>query len=282
MRKYISVFNVIARSSFYKILLLLAIMSVVEIGLYTNQMHTMLERYAKESNQTQNADSTSIEDIQMEIWTEDGQQNKQSLIVTIEDMFSISHTTKVFTVTFVLISIILCLTGCNFGSRQDYTWKRLQVTEQAVFLIQTLYNCMVMMLFIALQIMIAYGLCRYYVSVVEYGVTSQSIFLAFYRSTFLHSILPLEASLKWIANGLTMLALGFAGAMFPYRQRRQKISIHMIFMVSIACIFFPCELGKSENSIILIVWSLFIIVACLCDKYLFRESGTKEGEANER
>lgn len=281
MKKYTSVFNVITRSSIYKILGVLLVMSALEVGFYMHQMNEMLENYEVVREQVAEAEEVEVEELVFSAWGEyyissESTVVEENPIITIEDMFLLSHTTKIFTIAFIVISILLCLTGCNFGSRQDYTWKRLQVSEKSVFFVQTIYNAMTMLLFLAVQVIVAYGLCRYYVSVVPEGVTNQSVFLAFYRSTFLHSILPLEATLKWIVNILLMVAMGFATAIFPYRQRRGKISFQIILMIGIALIFFPCELGKFENSWMLLFWDVYTISICLWDVL------RKKGEIDER
>ena len=135
---------------------------------------------------------------------------------------------------------------------------------------------LILILFVSVQIIVAYGLCNYYVSIVPEGVTNQSIFLAFYRSVFLHSILPLEASLKWLANILVMLALGFATAMFPYKQRRRKMSVHMILMLGVTLMFFPSELGEFETNAMLMLWSVCMAGICLW-QILRDKEGLHEG-----
>ena len=142
MKKYTSVFNVITRSSIYKILAVLLVMSVLEVGFYMQQMNEMLENYEVVREQIAEEEQVEAEEIVFSAWGEyyissESSVVEQNPIITIEDMFLISHTTKIFTIAFVAISILLCLTGCNFGSRQDYTWKRLQVSEKSVFFVQT-------------------------------------------------------------------------------------------------------------------------------------------------
>ncbi len=44
--------------------------------------------------------------------------------------------------------------------------------------------------------------------------SAQSLFLAFWRNDFLHSLLPLAEVSRWIRNGLMILAMGLVTAFF--------------------------------------------------------------------
>lgn len=139
----------------------------------------------------------------------------------LEQLFTRSWAALVCVVFFTVAIFLLILTGYEHGSKQGYTLRRLSVSERSVFLWQAVYNTFCCFLFWAVLLGIALALCKLYVAKVglEY-VSGQTIFLAFYRNNFLHSLLPLEETSRYIRNVVLILGLGISSACFPFKQRR--------------------------------------------------------------
>ena len=216
MRQHLSVFMLYVRSSLYKVLLLLIGMAAVECGLF--------------------------------MWTLND-------AMSLESIWENSHILYVFIACALLITLLLCLIGCERGNRQGYTLRRLSVPESAVVLWQSLCNVGCYLLLWVAQIGIALGLCQWYV--VQTGVSSnQTIFLAFYRSNFLHNLLPLEETSLWVRNVLLLITFGMVTACFSFRQRRGKFAAEIIALFWATLVWCSRDLGN-------IVIDIFAIFCCL-------------------
>lgn len=66
-------------------------------------------------------------------------------------------------VFFALLCVLLCLSGCDFGTRSNYTLCRLSVSRRKVFLAQAMYNFICFLIFWGVQTAIALALCILYV-----------------------------------------------------------------------------------------------------------------------
>ncbi len=221
MKKHLSVLMLIAGSTIYKVLGLLAFMAAAEGALFTLTLRGSLTAYEAGLGMT-----------------------------AIETVFLRSRVSLVFAVCFLLLMVLLCTTGCEYGSRQGYTLRRLSVPEQSVFLWQALFNSFCLLLLWAAQLAVALALCRLYAVRAPSGLVSgQTVFLAFYRSSFLHSLIPLSEVSRWARNIFLVLSLGAASANFSYRQRRGKIGAGAIAMASITLVFFSRDIGSMSSDI---------------------------------
>ena len=166
-----------------------------------------------------------------------------------------------FALGFILITTLLCLNGCQFRTKSSYTWCRLTISEHAVFLWQWLYNVLIYLLLWLVQTVFTFALCRYYLTAAPDAVISgQTMFLAFWRSEYLHALLPLADTVLWTRNGLLLISLGLAAAIFPYKQRRGKYSGSAIAMLPYTLITF--ERGIGEWSHVGLAITVMAIVLC--------------------
>ena len=165
MKKHLSVFGFFARSSFFKVLLILLAMCAVEFTFFHFGLKDALEAY----------------------------EVVGSGMPSLERMFMRAATNVYFRVALALITVVICLPGCEFKSKTSYTMRRLSISERATFFHQAAYNALVYLMLFGVQLVAVFGLSQYYLSVVpEECISNQSMFLAFYRNDFLHSLLPLE------------------------------------------------------------------------------------------
>lgn len=227
MKKHLSVFGLFARSSIYKVLGIMGLMCIAEIGLFAFAFVRELSA---------------------------------DYIGRFEHYVEVSHIDLCLAVGFLLITFVLCLPGTEFGSKVGYTIRRLSISERAVFYYQAAFNTIAYILLWAVQIGILYGLSLWYTAAVPSTfVNNHSIFLAFYRSDFMHTILPLSEVMLWIRNFLLIVSLGFASAEFPYIQRRKKYSTFIVPISIYMLLFFVTGIGIVENIVISV--GLFVIVA---------------------
>ena len=222
MKKQLSVFGLFARSSIFKVLGILFLMGAVEALFFQMELRDALEAY-----------------------------EAGKFLPSLERIFSQAAANAYFRVALVLITVVLCLPGCEFKSHTSYTLRRLSVRERTTFLHQAAYNTLVYGMLLAAQLVVIYALSCYYIAAAPVEcVSNQTLTLAFYRNAFLHSILPLEDIGLWIRNGLLIVCLGLTTAEYPYSQRRKKFSWNALVLVMYVIAYFDREIGDLWNVIL--------------------------------
>lgn len=231
-KKYVSVWELFAGSTIYKIAVLLAVMGAVQIFLFQKAMMAYIPM------DTYDLDFLAIEHYSLEYMTDK------------------SHSAVVLAVAFVLLTVVLCRNGCNIGSKSSYTLKRLQVTEKMIFLMQCIYNSLCYVLLLGVQVAVLLIQSGMYTAHAKY-VTNQTVFLAFYRNDFMHSVLPLDGGMRWLVNLLFIIGCGVAAAVFTYRQRYGKVA--WVLWIVPAEILISFIRGMEDTYISL----LFAIAVCM-------------------
>lgn len=227
MKQHLSVLMLTARSTIYKFLLLLGLTAAAELCQFWLTLRAALETFAAGGG-----------------------------MASPETVLYHSRVSWTFAVCFVLTAALLGLTGCEFGSRQGYTLRRLSVSEKSVFLWQSGYNAACFFLLWAFQTLLALGLCALYMALADPGQTSgQTVFLAFYRSEFLHSLLPLAGGGRWARNALLVLGMGASSAYFPYSQRRGKFAAWLPLLTALAAVCFSAGLAAPGNELLVMAAS---------------------------
>lgn len=230
MRKHLSILMLLARSSVYKIITLLAVMTAVEAILFYRAI--------------------SLSDTMLEV------------------VVDRSYISFVFAAACVLMTIILWLPGCEFGSKTGYTIKRLSVSVKSFYILQVLHNIMCYLLLWLLQVVIMYVFSNWWLSAVNPDyINSQSIVLAWYRSPLLHRLMPLASISGWLRNILLVSALGFIDALVPFQQRSGVKPYSAILMIILAVIMFQRELNSWIADIPLMAVSTAAIVYAFYDAF---------------
>lgn len=244
MKQHLSVFMLYIRSSVYKVLLLLIGMAAVECAFFWWTLHDAMTM----------RDSLLAAGEQFDALREDAYRHLDN-IMGLEAILENSYIVYIFIAFSLLITIVLCLIGCERGNKQGYTLRRLSIPESAVVLWQSLCNtCCYFLLWVA-QIGIALGLCQWYVSKTE-AVSNQTIFLAFYRNVFLHNVLPLDETSLWVRNVLLLFSFGMASACFSFRQRQGKFAAEIIALFWATLVWCSRDLGS-------IITDIFAILCCV-------------------
>lgn len=245
MKKYLSVFAMIARSSLYRNLFVMFLVVSAQILLFLNK----LEEYGKH-----------------DLWTLEGMVKDSYMILPL-------------VAGFIIITIFLGRTGCNYGSNQGYTLRRLQITEHAVLGLQVLYNGISYVLLWASQVAVLMIASYIYITkTVEW--TNQTIMLAFYRNSFMHTVLPMADIMGWVLLILSVISLSEFMALFAYYQRYGKLvgMIPIAFLLGCAIINFPR--GVAHERDILIIAPLLIAHMLLVKKSI--QYKTREGKVYEQ
>ncbi len=184
MRKHISVFMLMVRSSVYRLLLVLLGMTLAETAVFYMQPD----------------------------------RNDRLLF----DIFD-NGTFIVYAAAVVLCALIQ-LFVCTSGKAQPrYTLARLSVSEKAVMVWHWLSAAMCFLIIWAWQIILLYAFARWHGAMANSEVLShQSIFLSTFRRQFLHSVLPLEDISRLARNVVMAICMGGVCAAAAYKLRRGK------------------------------------------------------------
>lgn len=239
MKKYISIFELFARNTIYKLLLVLLAMGTAQITMFRKAMS---------------------EWIPVEYYDLDFQAIEH---YSLEYMVDRSNSPIFLGIAFVLITAILCWNSCNIGSKSSYTLQRLQVKEKTIFIMQSIYNSFCYVLLLGAQIVVFLLQAGLYVAQSEH-VTNQTVFLAFYRNDFMHSILPMEGTMRWIANIFILLGCGTSAAVFTYLQRRGKVAWSLFVIVACVLVGFIQELGEQLELVTAFIVVAIVVLTAYC------------------
>ncbi len=258
VRKYFSVFGLYARSSIFKVLGILLLMSAVQLAMFAKLYYTNIS-----AGDVGAVGSGFI-----------GQGSSFTSEYSFLSYMEMSKIPQICFVGFVLITVVLCMTGTEYGSKTGYTLKRLSISEKSTFFLQTGYNIFVYILFGAVQMAVVFLIGTIFARTISAdGLYHQTLFLAFYQDYFLHALFPMEDGLLWWRNICWLIALGMATAEFSYVQRRgNKFNMSLIVLVVMIIVFGGNSWGFSNGPIgalgnciftSFVVWMIILyILAC--------------------
>ena len=227
-KKYLSVFALYAKSSLLKILGVILLTLTAEVFFFLRATDNSLYMYS------------------------------------IDTLFEKSHTGLIFAIAFLLITVLLCIPTCQFTAQTGYTLKRLLISEKEVFFCQSAYNFLAYSVFLAFQVTVCFLFGLYYISVAPAEeVTNQTLFLAFYRNSFLHSIMPLSDVALWLRNLFLIVFLAFATSEFSYKNRRRKFSLMTLVAVAYPLFSFKREIGDIGHTVFTALFMLIVIAECI-------------------
>lgn len=259
MKQYLSVFAMLSRGSLARVLFLLCLLAAGQCCSFLHRLNTELTLY----------------ELRVQQFTEDAAE-----VLRLEELINFTTVSGIFAAVFLLICICLCLPGCGYGSNCGYTMRRLHISERSVFVLQAIYNAVILLILWAAEILICLFLCEKYVSLVDPSFTShQTTAIAFYRNDFLHSLLPLADITVWIRNIVMIFVLALTAASFPYKQRRGKFASDIVSYALLTVIFFTRSVGDGFNTFITVFFGL-ILAAEVIYYVWFREENEEE-EDNE-
>lgn len=226
MKKEWSVLMLVVRSSINKILVVLVGMSVLQIGFFS----FVVKRHALEK------------------------------VILLEKIIEIGQIQPIFYIGFFLIGIILAWAEGRKGSQWEYTLWRLGISRERVFFLWSAYNIWCFFVLFAVEIFLVIGMGNFYLEGMDVtNRSSQSLFLAFWRNDFLHSLLPLSEGSRWIRNELFAVLLGLGITYFGGEEQWNRklpliwgfVLIVLMFSDSAGC--WEADLGKSGVCLIGIV-----------------------------
>ena len=139
-------------------------------------------------------------------------------------------------IAFLLLTAALCLPGGPPGAAN--TIKRLQIGERDVFMMHAGVCAVAYLFFWAAQIAVYAGFCLYFIKARPSLAGEQALFLASFRSSLFHSLLPLRDTALWVRNALFIVSLSLVCAETPWLARRRMYSFTGAPAAALVCVFF--------------------------------------------
>ena len=121
----------------------------------------------------------------------------------------------------ILVLQVLLASCFGANSRYSYTLQRLRISERCVFLWSCVCNALCYVVLWCVQIMAAVGAAFWNANSARYSAGPQGVFVDFYRSGFLHGLLPLADGYVWTRNLIFVLALGCVTACMQLGMRKK-------------------------------------------------------------
>ena len=100
-------------------------------------------------------------------------------------------------------------------------------------------------------------------------MSNQTLFLAFYRNDFMHTILPLEDGPGWWMLALAGVTTAIAAATFTKLQRSGKFGFELLLLVAAVLIYFPRSMGYDLAFILVTYVAIYCVMGMrVANKYL--------------
>lgn len=229
MKRHISILQLIARTSFWKVLLVLCAMTVSQVLLFF-VMGAGEEPYLL-----------------------DAMQRVPSFAVVL--------------IGLILLSCALYIPMSDRGGRMNNLILRLGLTEKQIFWIHVMYNVLIYSLFVMAQALTMLLLCLIHDWVTPGDMDPMAVFVTSYQHPLFHRFFPLHNVVGWINHLILIVGMSICTAAYPIRQRHRFGSLCTNIMTAYAAVYY-CGLVEgdylhfSEMALPFIV-TLILVAICL-------------------
>ena len=258
MRRYAALFQLMVRSTIYKLLAVMAVMGAVQVGLFAFQAQ--------------------------KIWSHakvlaDGVDVTAYYPYGIADVVRSANLPLVWLWGVVVFCEILMLMA---GRGSLYTMDRLGLSRRGRNLLYSLYHTMALVVLFAFQAAVAVGLCLIYSKMVDGAyVGPQTIFLAFYRVPLFHSVLPMGDWFRWLFNLVLLVCLGIATAEGGQIIRNGKRPVAATVLAFWAGIVSNWDMVGFAVVLGLMMIGMLLFVGGVIGPAMFRRDSAREEEADD-
>ena len=163
------------------------------------------------------------------------------MFAPLETVVSESRMHLVFIAALILLCLVLAYSACDSGSKSIYTLKRLAVSQERICCLWTVYYFFCISALILWQLGLIIIFSKVYTAsgpgLYSYS-DAHTLFLAFWRNNFLHSIMPLEDISRHLRNISLIASLSMGITAFSFRQRTGKRSYSGILCLAFTAIIF--------------------------------------------
>nr|WP_296488257.1 hypothetical protein [uncultured Acetatifactor sp.] len=164
---------------------------------------------------------------------------------SLEELVSGSGAFVFFMAALGVILLILVWTVGQAEEKSQNTLMRLKLSGQEIFYIRTVYCTLCLTLLFSVQIIVILFTAEIYEKVVGTpGLPQQFLFLAFYRNEFLHGLLPMAETGKWARNLLLILAFAVETA---GSRKTGAVTLISLFVLAAAWFISPVGMGYRDG-----------------------------------
>lgn len=235
MKRIFSVWMAAARNLWWKLLLILLILSAAEIGLYQYTVTCY--------------------------WDPD-----KSLMYVPQSFSSIVEGAKlslVFFAALLALTACCCLQGSRFSGKNIYTLQRLPLPEWQITLHWALVHLACFVILWAVQVVLIFVLWRFYAAECSPASPGLDLLVSIYTTPLFHGMLPLADSTRWVYLITYWFCMAFLTATFAFFQRRGRYRISLLIML--ACYFTLIkEIGSLASNLI---FTILCLVLALVDTF---------------
>ncbi len=192
----------------------------------------------------------------------------------LESLIQNGRLSLVFGVGLLLVCGALALPGWDRGSKTAYTFRRLSVNEGKFSRLLGVQNALLLLIYWTIQLIALLMLSKYFLATADpTTVSHQSLFLACYRSPYLHALLPLADWAVLLRNLSGCLVLGLAASAFCHHRRHGRTSVLILPLAVVAALCFPIYTGNPYLSL-----SATVIFLLICLYFWKSLTGVHEDE----
>lgn len=173
--------------------------------------------------------------------------------------------------------VISCTEFASAKSRRAYTYQRLRVSEREILFWDVLTNMLIFFVLYGTEIIILGILAKMYAAAPGYVQGEQGIIAAFYRSAFLHGMIPMAESGLWIRNILLVPVVSILCSCASVDMRyNSKPPILIFFLEIILVLCIPSDPG--QGSYLLAICGIIASISRLVDRWVRSHNGKRRGE----
>ncbi len=194
---------------------------------------------------------------------------------TFERVMSESGMLIPFLPVFLCLTAILCGLAPAGVHRNDYTIRRLRISEGAYYIWQAVFAAVCYFLLAAVQVLLLFGAGVWYVHAMEVqspiSVSQTAIALTLYGHPFLHSLLPLGDSTRWFSSLFAILGMAVATAHADFGNRHKRARIAAAISLIILAALFPKEMGYRGQDLIIMIPVAVVFSALMIRRWFRKE-----------
>ena len=237
MKKTLSVWMLLVRSTFLKLLALLAALAAAQ-GVLLVQGRSALAR-------------------QQDALPEGFEHAPPNL----ETVFDASHIPLACALALILLVLHLSLPGWQRGAKPAYTLARLRIDRRQLYFCHVLHSAVCLTLFWAVNALTLLGLLAW-AGPRWFGDACgpQALMLAVYRTPLLHSLLPLADWALLLRNlaAVTLLAVTLGRTVLA---RSKTVRWGLILLTGVVLVFFPQAVTLTDRWLLLVQLSVLLVFA---------------------
>lgn len=239
MKQYFSIFALSARATLAKLIGIIILMGIVEVGMFYNVIR----------------------------------QNSYGILL--ENLMEDSLVIIPFGTGFVLYYVVLINSfNGKHASKAAMTTTRLGIKESSVCWTMAVYNMCMLIVFLAAQLGIVLILCQLYLNSHLAGDYQHTVFIAFYRNGMMHGLLPLEDYWTYVENIIYIVSLGICASYAARQERHGQRDISAVIAAGIVALSFCSRTNYYSN----FNYGLVVIVFAAYAAYYISKGGALDEE----